>query len=581
MAPAEEKTFARISYSIPTGAAPGPVELSFENATVYDSSFGEIHSCYPVIEVGGQCLGTRITIVAPAGLPTQTPTPQTTPTPSPTSAGVGSTPTATPTDDVYLALDCDARAPGWQSVCHYPLSAESIDVGVLLVTSPAARLNFFDFRVRSADTSRLVPPPMPVSVDGNPDFNQSLLGNGWSCTPPFQPVADDGSAGVGVSVSVLGCSTSSPFQLPSISELATIRYDVPSAALPGTIAIDFEQGTANGSPPLSSYAHQCFLLPQYENEFSRMPCFGATVILQANLGTTTPTSTSTPAPGISKIPEGNANNTDLSIPAANLWICEAPAACAGPGEGALRVVERASGVADGLGAYEFTVEYDNFVIQSVNPCDLVFGPGGAGSARGPVDELNSSAINPDCAPDPNNPTNGTCAMSLILENVVHFGCVSSGQAAGPTGNFDLASLLLFPHPDLNNDLFPGNNNGVLTVLKDNGCELVDIYGHPVSGSINGGLTPYCRDLAVTVRILEGDLDLDCDVDLADAQAIAARYGAFFGGLLYSKWYDLEPQFHDLDIDIKDVQKVFGRQDSTCQTPIPAQSPLGPPAAFGD
>jgi hypothetical protein len=62
----------------------------------------------------------------------------------------------------------------------------------------------------------------------------------------------------------------------------------------------------------------------------------------------------------------------------------------------------------------------------------------------------------------------------------------------------------------------------------------------VPGSGNGGLKPECGNLAVTGRILEGDLDLDCDVDVTDAQLIAAEYGAFFGSLLYSKWYDLEP-----------------------------------------
>ncbi|MBI5287548.1 MAG: hypothetical protein HY873_01105 [Chloroflexi bacterium] len=275
------------------------------------------------------------------------------------------------------------------------------------------------------------------------------------------------------------------------------------------------------------------------------------------------------------------------MPKANLWLCAVPAPCNGPGEGSLRVVEHAFGVGtgdenadtveDGLGAYEFTVEYDHFVIQSVNPCDLVFGPGGAGSSRGPVQELPSSA-NADCD-SPGSP-NGSCAMSLILENLVHFGCVTGGQSPGPTGDFDLASLELVPHEDLSNDIFPGNNNGVLTVVKDNGCELVDVFGHPVTGSVNGGLTPGCGDLAVTVRILEGDLDLDCDVDVTDAQMIAARYGAFFGGLLYSKWLDLEPELHDLDIDIKDIQKVFGRDGSSCQAPIPAQPPLDPPAPFG-
>ena len=152
---------------------------------------------------------------------------------------------------------------------------------------------------------------------------------------------------------------------------------------------------------------------------------------------------------------------------------------------------------------------------------------------------------------------------------------------GPLGSFDLASLDLVPHPDLTNDIFPGNNNGVLTVLKDNGCELVDVFGHPVTGSVNGGLTPVCGDLAVTVRILEGDLNLDCKVDVTDEQLISFRYGSFFGSLYYSKWFDLEPATHDLDIDIKDVQKVFGRDGSTCQVPIPAQPPVDPPAPFGN
>ena len=65
-------------------------------------------------------------------------------------------------------------------------------------------------------------------------------------------------------------------------------------------------------------------------------------------------------------------------------------------------------------------------------------------------------------------------------------------------------------------------------------------------------------------------------DVTDAQLIAGKYGAFFGSVLYSKWYDLEPALHDLDIDIKDLQKVFGRDGSTCQEPIPAQPPYPPP-----
>ncbi len=297
----------------------------------------------------------------------------------------------------------------------------------------------------------------------------------------------------------------------------------------------------------------------------------ATEIVVTSTPTGSPTSTpsGTATPGVIKVPQGNSENVDLLIPAANLFLC-ATGPCAGNNEGKLIVIERAlnvrtgdanaDGLEDGLGAYEFQVEYDNFVIQSVNPQDIVFSPGGAGASRGPA----------------------TCAFSLVFENLVRFGCATTGPLPpGPTGDFDLARLTLIPHPDLTNDIFPGNDNGVVTVLKDNGCELVDVFGHPVIGSVNGGLTPVCGDLAVTVRILEGDLNLDCHVDVVDQQMIAFRYASYFGSLLYSKWYDLEPNVHDLDIDIKDLQKVFGRDGSTCQHPIQPQPPVAPPAPFGN
>jgi hypothetical protein len=286
-----------------------------------------------------------------------------------------------------------------------------------------------------------------------------------------------------------------------------------------------------------------------------------------------------------KVPEGDASNVDLSVPSANLWIC-VTGTCDGPGEGNLLVVERALNVQtadtdgdtvpDGLGAYEFSVEYDRTAIQSVNPCDIVFSPGGAGQARGNVQQVDGSIGCPQNPP----PINGTCSFSAILENVIHFGCVTIGLTPpGPTGSFDLAYLNLIP-VDLANTLKPADGNGIVTVIKDNGCELADVFGHPVSGSAGGGLLPVCGDLAVTVRMLEGDVSLDCRIDLIDEQAIAFRYGATFGSTLYSSFYDLEPPQGDLDIDIKDLQKVFGRDGSTCQLPLPPQPPGPPPQPFG-
>jgi hypothetical protein len=129
-------------------------------------------------------------------------------------------------------------------------------------------------------------------------------------------------------------------------------------------------------------------------------------------------------------------------------------------------------------------------------------------------------------------------------------------------------------------LTPGQFNGVIAEKLDENCEITNELGDPIVGSRPGGLTALCQDAVIAFRILEGDLNLDCAVDVLDDQAIAFRYGAFFGNLLYDDWYDVEPGLKDFDVDIKDLQKVFGRNGSTCANPIPpyqGESPVSPPS----
>ena len=135
-----------------------------------------------------------------------------------------------------------------------------------------------------------------------------------------------------------------------------------------------------------------------------------------------------------------------------------------------------------------------------------------------------------------------------------------------------------------------SNNGAIRSLLDEGCEFADIWGHPLStnqldalgreillpGVLPGGQIADCADVTITVRILEGDMNLDCAVTVADDQIEASHYGAFFGNLLYQPWYDLEPALKDGDVDIKDLQKVSGRNGSTCAVPVPAQPALPMP-----
>jgi len=263
---------------------------------------------------------------------------------------------------------------------------------------------------------------------------------------------------------------------------------------------------------------------------------------------------------------------------ANLWLCEG-GTCTENGEGELTIYERVFGVAgdpDGVGAFEFQVKFDHKIF------DIVVAE---------TDWLSAGGTR-----------NVTCDATIITESWILFGCVSKDPTPGdgniPPGQMAdgvAATITVRPEGDLRSRLTPGQQNGMVRTILDENCELADIWGDPLSdgvdelgrpillpGILPGGLIAVCSDATLTVRILEADLDLDCEVTVVDDQTIAQRYGASGGvngqpaTLDYATWFDLEPPGGDLDIDIKDLQKVYGRNGSTCQAPFPDQLPLSPP-----
>jgi hypothetical protein len=183
-------------------------------------------------------------------------------------------------------------------------------------------------------------------------------------------------------------------------------------------------------------------------------------------------------------------------------------------------------------------------------------------------------------------------MTIVTENDIRFGCVSTDPGDAETDGIDndgdtvvdeagekklglaqaageLAALIqVEPFEDIPARIRPTKDNGVLRRLLDENCEVADIFGD-IFPNTNAGLTPDCTDIDITVRRLEGDVDMDCDVDINDSQLIAFRYGSFFGNLVYDQNNDVEPwPTADFDIDIKDLQFVFGRIGSHCAEPIP-------------
>ena len=239
-----------------------------------------------------------------------------------------------------------------------------------------------------------------------------------------------------------------------------------------------------------------------------------------------------------------------------------------------------------LGAWEHQIRYDHKIIKFLN--DLA-----------PLVDCDTGAADPDGVPwlecegrlissvvgDPPVLVND-CLTTVISENWIIEGCVSKdgpddGMQVGPCGDGIIEQMLIIPqYSDLiyRSAFRPTKDNGVVTNIVDDNCEITDIYAEPMADTLPGGLTPICGDLHITVRMLEGDTDLDCDVDVIDDQTTAFRYGSSFGSQLYDQWFDLEPKLPDQDIDIKDLQYVFGRNYSTCQHPIPDDqaNPVSPP-----
>jgi hypothetical protein len=166
--------------------------------------------------------------------------------------------------------------------------------------------------------------------------------------------------------------------------------------------------------------------------------------------------------------------------------------------------------------------------------------------------------------------------SSLLEGIARIGCVTEkGEAPGDAG-LHLANIVVRPMPEVYSQIRPNQENGATVQLLNQDCELADELGHPIAFFS-------CEDADVTIRFLEGDVDADCDVDVVDGQTQAFRWNAELGNLLYNSWNDLEPSVSpggingDGDIDIKDIQFVFGRLGSTCADPNPDQDPVNPKA----
>jgi hypothetical protein len=327
--------------------------------------------------------------------------------------------------------------------------------------------------------------------------------------------------------------------------------------------------------------------------------------------TPTPTSTYTPTPTATPVPGVRMEKSVNGTPEANLWLTKAGCwlrdsqgnlildshgnkqanpVLAAEGKGCLVIEDWVFGIFDvdnpndsdenpeGLGAWETQIRFDHKFISLTPVPDNTW-----------LDSHGRIA---------------NCTMTIVSENNILQGCVTKDNPnnmgrPGPTGAGDSQGLIMriyvIPNIDdliYRSDFRPTKDNGILVDIVDDNCEVTDTQGEQIPGTLPGQLTTVCGDFHVTIRMLEGDTDLDCRVTVLDDQAEAFRYGSQLGMLAYDRWYDLEGSqqvtdpdgtvhqvfgLPDDDIDIKDLQFVFGRNGSTCQNPLPNDqaTPIAP------
>ena len=160
-----------------------------------------------------------------------------------------------------------------------------------------------------------------------------------------------------------------------------------------------------------------------------------------------------------------------------------------------------------------------------------------------------------------------------LEGVARVGCITIGKGHDINDTAPLAAVLVYPQPGIYSQAKPNQGNGVVVQINNVGCDLSDEQGEAIP-------IFSCDDADITFRYLEGDVVPSCEVDAADAQAIAFRWGSEKGNVtIYKDFMNLEPSGTqaDNDIDINDLQFVFGRFGSSCLTPHPDQPPVNPKA----
>jgi uncharacterized lipoprotein YddW (UPF0748 family) len=108
------------------------------------------------------------------------------------------------------------------------------------------------------------------------------------------------------------------------------------------------------------------------------------------------------------------------------------------------------------------------------------------------------------------------------------------------------------------EVIPGSEVGqALTTLTDAGCRNIIYYPHRSD-------LPFGVFRCHFAGTIFGDLDCDCDVDVADIMLVASHWHSSVGDEGYDPAYDLDD---DGDVDIVDIMQVAVHWGETCETGV--------------
>jgi len=349
--------------------------------------------------------------------------------------------------------------------------------------------------------------------------------------------------------------------------VVSLRFNCTSTASTGNVILLNPATALNpGGGALADNAATVF--PQADS--ITINCVAAPTATPTNTATNTPTPTNTPTqvpiPRMQKCIPANAVSTACGT-LQNLFLTRQgtkipPSRCVDGTNGAT-LVERIHIPIGGndpknpsqpreIGGFSFQVKYDPLKVC----ISLARGPGW--TSNGQICTIEDSVSAP------------------TLQGVARINCVTLGKSTlvdtdNPVNRI-LAIITAKPQPEAYSQIKANQDNGQAVQLNDEACKLTDLQGHAIE-------VFSCEDADVTIRFLEGDVEPDCQVNTLDTQSIAFRWGASKGSLVFNDRFNLEPSGTqaDQDIDVNDLQFVYGRFGSTCAAPHPAQNPVNPKA----